>query len=132
MTTPADLAFARRVLAVDALTCAAAGALMAGAAGPLSGITALPAPLLLAAGASLFPVAALFAWMSRTRRLGAFHVRVAVLGNAAWVAASLAVLALTQPNPLGYAFVLGQAGAVTVLALVEAAALRRPRAPALA
>ena len=40
-------------------------------------------------------------------------------GNLAWVAASFAVLALARPTPLGAAFLVAQALAVMVLALME-------------
>ncbi len=123
-------AFARRVLIVDAFTCAAAGALMAFVAAPLANLTHLPTTLLLWAGVSLFPVAALFAWMSRTPTLGRGLIWVAVVGNIAWVAASLAALALTTPNAFGYAFVLVQAAAVAALALLETRGLGSPSSPA--
>jgi hypothetical protein len=46
--------------------------------------------------------------------------------NAAWVAASARALLLgwIQPNGLGYAFVIGQAAAVAVLAGMQYAGLR--------
>ncbi|MDG2528427.1 hypothetical protein [Caulobacter endophyticus] len=123
----ADLSFVRRVLAADAVTCAAAGALMALAAAPLAGPLGLPQPLLFLAGLSLFPVAALFAWMSRTRLLNPGLVWLAVAGNAGWVVGSLAVVATCKPTVLGAAFVLAQAGAVAVLAALEHAGLNRGR-----
>lgn len=120
-----ESASVRRVLFADAITCAAAGALMAFATGPLTRLTNLPEQLLGIAGAALFPVAALFAWMSTSRRLNRALLTVAVIGNVAWVAASLAVLALTSPAALGYVFVLFQAAAVAVLAALEARSLNR-------
>jgi len=122
--TQTDQSTLRRVLALDALTCTAAGAVMALGAQPLSGWTGLPAPLLLGAGAILFPIAALFGWMSQRRQLAPGLVWLAVLGNAGWVLASLAVLPLTGPTPFGYAFVLAQAAVVAVLASLEARGLR--------
>lgn len=119
----------RRILAVDAFTCLAAGALMAFAPAPLGDITDLPPGLLFAAGASLFPIAALFAWMSRTPRLTPALIWFAVIGNMGWVAASLGVLALTQPSPFGYAFVLAQAGAVAGLAMLEAGGVSDSQTP---
>jgi hypothetical protein len=50
--------FLRSVVAFDAFTCAAAGALMTLAAAPLADWTGLPAPLLRTAGALLLPYAA--------------------------------------------------------------------------
>jgi hypothetical protein len=54
-------------------------------------------------------------------------VLAVIAGNGAWVAASVLVLlaGVLRPSALGYAFVLGQAAAVAVLAEVEAVALRR-------
>jgi len=118
MTSP-SFPFVRKILAVDALTCVAAGALMSIGAGPLAQATDLPQPLLFGAGLSLFPVAALFGWMSRTRHLNAPLINLAVVGNAAWVLASLAVLVAFPPTPFGYVFVLAQASAVAVLAWLE-------------
>jgi hypothetical protein len=117
--------FVRKVLGVDALTCVACGALMTLAAAPLATAAGLPQPLVFAAGASLFPVAGLFAWMSRSPSLGAPLLALAVGGNLAWVAASLAVLAISRPTAFGVAFVLAQAAAVMVFALLEARGLRR-------
>ena len=121
-----DFASVRRVLLVDAITCTAAGALMTCATGPVAQLTHLPDPLLRIAGLALFPVAALFAWMAVSVPFRRPLLRVAVLGNAAWVAASLAVLAMTSPSALGYVFVLAQAAAVTLLAALEARALNTP------
>lgn len=119
-----DYAGVRRVLLADAATCAVAGALMAFAATPVAQLTNLPEPLLRIAGFSLFPVTALFGWMATSRTFSRALLRLAVLGNAAWVVGSLAVLALTAPNGPGYVFVLAQAAAVAMLALLEARALK--------
>lgn len=109
----------RRVLAVDAATCVAAGALMTFGAGPLAPLTGLPQPLLLWAGAALFPVAVLMAFLSRRETAPAALVGLVVLGNAGWVAGSLAVLVATRATALGVAFVLVQAAAVAVLTVLE-------------
>jgi len=109
----------RTVLKLDALTCLAAGAVMSLGAVPLSAPLGLDPLLLLVAGCSLFPVAALFAWMAWTASLGPGLVRLAVVGNAAWVAASIAVLVLAAPTSLGIAFVAAQALVVAVLAAME-------------
>ncbi len=56
---------------------------------------------------------------------------VAVIAlNAGWVAASLLLLLAgwVEPNGLGYAFILGQAGAVAVLAEMQYVGLRRSKA----
>ncbi len=111
--------FLRRILAVDAVTCTAAGALMAFGAAILAPITGLPQPLLLWAGVILFPVAALMAFLSRRQTAPAALVWLVILGNAGWVAASIAALLLTQPTALGTAFVVAQAAAVAVLTVLE-------------
>lgn len=115
----------RPLVAIDAATCAVMGLALDLAAAPLAALTGLPAALLVAAGLSLLPIAlfmALVAWRPHPAA-----VRLVVLGNAAWVAASLLLVVPTgwvAPTALGIAFVLAQALAVTVLALLEQAAAR--------
>ncbi|MGH6615002.1 hypothetical protein [Sphingomonas sp.] len=109
----------RRILGLDALTCLLAGAVMSLGAGLLAGPTGLHPTLLLVAGCSLFPVAALFAWMAKTPLLNAPLVLLAVIGNIAWVVASIATLMLTEPTAFGTAFVLAQALVVGALAWFE-------------
>lgn len=46
-------------------------------------------------------------------------VWMVILGNAAWIPASLAVLLLTDPNMLGIVFLIAQALVVALLALAE-------------
>lgn len=120
----------RPILAVDAVTCLAAGALMLLGAGPLSPLLGLPAMLLTVAGAALLPIAALFGWMSRQPVVPQPLLMLAVGGNLAWVAASLAVLFVCAPSPLGVAFVAGQAAAVAVLAMLETRGFSRAAASA--
>lgn len=121
----------RTILGVDALTCLAAGAVMSLGSGLLAGPTGLHPSLLLVAGCSLFPVAALFAWMAKTSLLNGPLVLLAVVGNIGWVAASIAVVLLTEPTLFGTAFVLAQAATVAALAWLEFS--HRPRTgPALA
>jgi hypothetical protein len=117
--TDIDTRTVRKILNLDALTCLMAGAAMGLGAELLAGPTGLHPMLLLVAGCSLFPVALLFSWMARTAMLGRPLVMLAVIGNAGWVAASLAVLALTDPTALGIAFVLAQALVVAALAVAE-------------
>lgn len=124
MTTKPTL---NTVFGIDALTCLAAGLLMSLGAVPLAGLTGLPIELLRWAGIALFPVAALFGTMARMRPVPQALLWLAVLGNAAWVVASLAVLALFPATGLGYAFVLTQATAVAVLAMLEARGLGAAR-----
>ena len=109
----------RTILGLDALTCLAAGSVMSIGAGLLADPTGLHPTLLLVAGCSLFPVAALFGWMAKTPLLNGALVMLAVIGNAGWVAASIAVLMMTEPTLFGAAFVLAQAAVVAVLAWLE-------------
>lgn len=116
----------RRFLLVDAATCLAMGLLLALGAGPVGEITGLPAGLLLYAGIALLPIAAFMAVAAIPRTVSALAAWVVILGNAGWVAGSVALLVTgwVAPNALGVAFVLGQALAVAVLAKLEHGALR--------
>ena len=119
--------FLRTVLLVDAATCVATGLLMTFAAGLLANVTQLPPELLRSAGLSLFPIAAFIAFVATRAELPRAGVWLVILGNAAWVAASLWVIfgGATSPNALGYAFVAVQALAVAVLAELEFTGVRR-------
>ena len=81
--------FLRRILWLDTATCVATGLLMTVAAGPIAGLTQLPAPLLRYAGLSLLPVAAFIASVASRPMLPAAGVWLIIAGNFAWVAASL-------------------------------------------
>jgi hypothetical protein len=115
----------QNILLLDAATCVAAGTLMAFGSNFVSGLTAIPAPLLTWAGLILFPVAALMVYAGLQATAPRPIVWLIVLGNAGWVAASLALLAVISPNGLGVAFILAQAAAVAVLALLEHSGLQR-------
>jgi hypothetical protein len=117
--------FLRRALLVDAATCVGTGALLALGSAPLAGLLGLPAPLLFWAGLSLFPCAAVMAWVALRTPLPRPGAWLVILGNAAWVAGSLAVLALFSPTALGWAFVIAQAVVVAALAELEYVGLRR-------
>jgi hypothetical protein len=121
----------RPLLLVDAATCTAMGVALIAASGPIAGLTQLPAPLLSGAGVALLPVAALMALVASRRPLPAAGLRLVVVGNLLWIAASIALLVggWVAPNALGTAFVLAQAIAVAALAMLEYLALRRLAAP---
>ena len=115
----------RQVLLADAATCAAMGAVLALGAGAIGELTAIPAPLLRYAGIILAPVAVYMVLVACLWRDRLFAVRLVVLGNALWVAGSLALaLGLIAPNALGLAFILTQAAVVAVFAWAERAAFR--------
>jgi len=117
--------FLRRVLFVDAATCIATGTLLVVDAQPLSRMLGLPAALLFYAGMSLFPSAALMLWVALRERLSRAGAWIVVAGNALWVFASAALLVITAPTMLGYAFVIAQAVAVALLAELEFLGLRK-------
>lgn len=124
--------FLRRVLGVDAATCAVTGALMMLGAAPLAGWLGLPSVLLFWAGASLFPIAVFMLWVA-TRRVPALSaVWLVIAGNAAWVAGSALVLVLCEATRLGWVFVIAQAVAVALLAELEYMGLRRAEGARLA
>ena len=119
----------RFALAIDAVASLATALLLLAAAGALAPLFNLPAWLLRGCGAFFLPWAALCAWLARhpapSRRAVAW---VAGL-NAIWAAGSAMVLltAWLAPPPLGTAFVLVQAAAVAVFAVLQASALTQTR-----
>ena len=114
----------RHVLLIDVFTCIATGLALSLFAVQLEALLALPYALLQYAGIALLPVGGFIAWIAahRPSRPG---VAIVIAGNALWVAASIALLFLFSPTPLGYAFVIVQALAVALLAELEYAELRR-------
>ena len=117
--------FIRRILFVDAATCVGTGLFLALLAAPLAPVLGLSADLLLYAGLALLPIAAFIAWVATRAQMSAAGVRLVIIGNAAWVVASLALLFAVSPTVLGYAFVIGQALIVAALAEMEYVGLRR-------
>lgn len=114
-----------RALMADALLSGAAGVLMI-LAGPL-----LAAQLNAPVGAVQFIGAAFLPWsaalIALARRASVPRGAVTwVIGlNAAWVAASIAVLFVLQPTALGYVLLIAQAVAVGVLAELQFVGLKR-------
>src|SRR5262249_60388502 len=105
------------ILNVDAITCLAFGALLVFAAAPLATLLGLPQALLFWAGVVLFPSAALM--LLAASKPSTTLVRMVMLGNVAWVLASVMLVFALEPNALGVAFLLVQAAAVTVLLALE-------------
>jgi hypothetical protein len=125
--------FLRTVLLIDAATCVATGLLMTLGADILAGLTAVPAPLLLYAGLSLFPVAIFIGLVGTRETLAPPAVWVVIVGNALWVAGSVLLLlfgGMIAPNAWGYVFIGAQAAAVAVLAELEYFGLRQTLAVA--
>jgi hypothetical protein len=116
----------RNVLLLDAATCVGMGAALTLGSRPLGAATELPIALLFWAGLSLFPIAALMAFVATRPAIGSTATRLLIGGNLAWIAASALLLASgwARPNALGTAFVVGQALAVALLSWLEYAALR--------
>jgi hypothetical protein len=132
MSLPDASSFLRRALVVDAVVSGATGLLMAAGAGTLQEVLGIPTALLRYVGLSLIPFAAFLVLLSRRPRLTRGIVLAVIVGNAAWVAAS--VLLLTsgriEPTALGHAFVVVQAVAVAGLAEMEYVGLRKAAATA--
>ncbi len=114
------------LLVLDAATCAAMSVVLLFGSVPIAEATNISSGLLFWAGASLVPVAAFMAATSRTTRVPGWAGSLVVLGNLLWIAASLLLPAagLISPNPLGWAFLAAQAGAVAILTWLEFGALR--------
>ena len=132
MSITQSVKFLRTVLLIDAATCVATGLLMTFGADIVAGLTAVPAPLLLYAGLSLFPVAIFIGLVGTRETLAPPAVWVVIVGNALWVAGSLLLLfgGMIAPNVLGYVFIGAQAAAVAVLAELEYFGLRQTLAVA--
>jgi hypothetical protein len=123
----------RLTLKVDAIAGGAMGLLMALAAQPLGELLGLPFVLLLVAGIVLLPLALVLYWMSSQTLLSRTGVWAIIALNALWVVESVALLVTgyVQPTALGYAFVIGQALVVLLLAELEFFGLRRSEVLAL-
>jgi hypothetical protein len=111
----------RFALLADALASGAMGVLMTAGAGLLAPFLGLPFPPLFWAGLLLIPFALFVAWTGTREQPPSGAVGAVILVNLAWVAGSFAFLALLPhaPTALGYAFVIAQALAVLVLALMQ-------------
>jgi len=120
--------FLRRILALDSLSCAAMGLLMALGASSLAPLFGLPEPLVRTAGLLLLPLAAFIGWLASRPAPPPALVWVVIIGNAGWTAESVVVLGQHQPTALGTAFVAAQAAAVLGLAALEYMGLRKTRA----
>ena len=126
--------FLRYALLADSLASGATGLLMAAGARPLSGLLALPEPLLRGAGIALLPFAVLVGLAGRAEAPSRSAVIAIIVVNALWTVDSFALLASgwVAPNGLGIAFVAAQALAVGVLAAAQVAGLRSAGQPRIA
>lgn len=120
----------RQILIIDAVTCIAMGALLTITSVPLGGFLGISATLLFYAGLVLLPVAAFMILVAVRPDVPVEGALVVVAGNVLWVLASIVLLAgsLITPNGLGVTFVVLQAAAVAVLAVLEYVAIGHERA----
>lgn len=111
--------FLTRVLLLDALSCGMIFAAGVAAAPAIASLTGLPEGVVRAGGWICLAAGLLFAVLAIRPVRGL--LALGVLGNAAWVVASIAVLLLFFPQltVLGVAFIAVQAGAVALLTLFE-------------
>lgn len=120
--------FLRRILAFDAITCLAMGALLLAAASPLADLLAIPQAVLFEAGLILIPFAAFVLWAMQRADGSTVPARAVAVINLGWVAASFALFAFVSPNLFGILFVTAQALAVAGIATLQYHALARTRA----
>lgn len=111
----------RSILLVDATVCAAASILMIAGARLIADITDLPPALLRIAGLVIIPYVVFLVALTRREPIPRRGTKAAIGVNLAWAAGCLAILVNGQadPNGPGVAFVLTQAAAVLVFAVIE-------------
>ncbi len=120
--------FTHRILVLDAITCFAMGGLLMAAATPLAELLAIPRTILFEAGLTLIPFALFVLWAAGRLGESTAPTRAVAWINLTWVAASIALFAFIAPNPLGASFILAQAIAVAILAMLEFNGIARTRA----
>lgn len=118
----------RRLLWLDFASCAAMAVVLAGAGDVVERLTGLPGAVRIAATAILIAAAAVMALTAMKRPLLRAGAWLVILGNLAWVVASLGLLGAGVLTGAGVALVLVQAVAVAGLAGLEARVLGRVRA----
>jgi hypothetical protein len=126
--------FLRRVLAVDALSSGAMGVGMLGFASFIGQLLDLPVELIRDAGVVLLPFAAFVGYVASRAHPPRAGVWIIIALNVVWVVDSVMLLftGWVEPNALGYAFVIGQALVVGVLAELEYVGLKKAPARAAA
>lgn len=122
----------RNALLLDGLLSGVTGLLLVLAAGWLGAFLELPRLLLLVAGSALLPFAALLVWLSNRAEISRQAIWAVIAVNALWVIDSLLVLVIgwVSPNLFGYAFIIGQALAVALLAELQWFGLKHSQAAA--
>lgn len=114
--------FLRIVLAADAASCIASGALQLAALDALVQLLALPRALLLESGLFLVAYGIVVGVVATRSRIPRALVALFALGNLGWAAGCVGLLGsgLVQPAAPGVAWVLMQALTVVVLAVLQA------------
>jgi hypothetical protein len=120
----------RRILTLDALSCAAGGIAALAGARPLADFLGLREALPLAlAGGGLLGYAALLYWRARQESLPLGLLRAVIIVNTIWVVAS-ALLVIENPLDLtnGGRWLIGIVAALVAdLAIIQSVILRRQR-----
>lgn len=126
LISPAGL---RRVLAFDALSGAATGALQLGLTGLLAHWFGLPAALLQGSGIAIFAFVALAGWLALQAAPPRAALVALVAGNFVWAIGCLALAFGGAPGVtgLGVAYLVFQAVVVFALAELQWMGLRRQR-----
>ena len=121
-----SLSFLRRVLVVDAASCATMGLGMILFAAPLANLLNLPAAAISEVGLVLLPCAVLNAYLAMRSSPPRIGVWVVIALNAVWVVESFALLftGWVSPNAFGIAFIVGQALVTALLAELEYVGLK--------
>jgi len=120
----------RRALQADAMFSGASALLLAFSAAMLAPRFDLPEALLRETGLFLIAYAALVGWLGTRPSVPKAVVLAVIAGNAAWTAASIALLfsSAVSPNLPGEAVVVAQAIATGVFAELQYVGLRRSEA----
>ena len=120
--------FLKRILLLDAASCLAMGLMLLIGAGYLTQLFAIDRTVLILAGAILVPTGLFMGWVASRVPAAPALVALIIVGNILWVAKSFALLGQTPgATAIGSAFVIAQAVAVGVLALLETVGLLRLR-----
>lgn len=121
MKTVLPSSLLKLALAADAVVSGAVAVLQVLAANWLAELLQLPRSLLLETGVFLLAYTVLLIVLARSPRVWSVLIGLIVIGNAGWAACCLVLLVtgMLSPNLLGVAFVLVQAFAVLIFAVLE-------------
>lgn len=121
--------FLSRIMWIDAVSCAATGALQVGFTDVLARLTGLPGGLLLGTGLFLLAYAAAAAAMACSATPPRTLIGLVAVGNFGWAASCAALLAsgVFAVTALGTAWVVAQAVTVVLLAEAQWMGLRATR-----